>query len=226
MKKLNLIVPVCALAFMMYALPAMSMGYGLYFFGSGGNTTWRGDMGYGVNSVNGGFGFVMDTAVAKDRLFNFRLNVGADILNSAYSRVDVYKFDVLCSFGFGLIRTETIRFWMGPQVGMRINHDSGNVLQRKGIFYEVNIFGMFPSNARYDASTGGIIGGLVMGVNFNIGELLTLALDFGGRANVGTGTVHYNGYFRNYDKHETSWGYEGFVNFAFIFRVNDLYRYQ
>lgn len=71
-----------------------------------------------------------------------------------------------------------------------------------------------------------IVGGLVMGVNFNIGELLTLALDFGGRANVGTGTVHYNGYFRNYDKHETSWGYEGFVNFAFIFRVNDLYRYQ
>jgi hypothetical protein len=226
MRKFYLAFPFVSLVLFLYSQPAMCMGYGLYLTGNGGMTTWNGNMDFSHAGVSGGFGFVMDTSVARDKLFNFRLNLGLDIINSAYRSIDIYKFDVLCSFGFGLVRTEIMRFWIGPQIGLRINRGSGRVLARNRIFFEANIMGVYPSNAKYDASSTGVVGGLVMGFNFHITERLTVALDFGGRGCAGTGTITYDGYFRNYDKKEKAWGYEGFINFALIVRVNDSYLAQ
>src|SRR4030067_840005 len=71
-----------------------------------------------------GTNLTLDTAMAKDKLFNYRLsidgeNIGADrsylSINTFYS---LSRFTWANTFGFGLIRTKTVRLWAGPQIAL------------------------------------------------------------------------------------------------------------
>ena len=66
------------------------------------------------------FGFVMDTAPAQDRLFNYRLNVGLEAFEADWDdtccEMDLGGVAVDNTFGFGVLRTDSVRLWVGPRV--------------------------------------------------------------------------------------------------------------
>lgn len=63
------------------------------------------------------FGFVLDTAIATNRLFNYRLQLA--IVDVSYDNTDMDGFVLSNTFGFGIIRNADLRFWVGPQVGFK-----------------------------------------------------------------------------------------------------------
>ena len=71
-----------------------------------------------------GLDLVMDTAVAKDRLFNYRLNIECANHTLRQERLHssrTYQVNRLVwanTFGFGIVRTDLLRIWVGPQIAL------------------------------------------------------------------------------------------------------------
>ncbi|MBN2077560.1 MAG: hypothetical protein JW838_01250 [Spirochaetes bacterium] len=71
-----------------------------------------------------GLDFVMDTAVARDRLFNYRLTIECANFTRWEERLfssRSYQVNRLLwanTFGFGIVRTRLMRIWVGPQVAL------------------------------------------------------------------------------------------------------------
>jgi hypothetical protein len=153
-----------------------------------------------------GFGFVLDTTVANDSLFNYRLNIGygkAAIDNEGNLDIEGKNYHLFNTFGFGVLRSELIRWWLGPQIGLglvRGEYDSlsSDVDNRFTTFY----FSI----------------GLVTGINFNIGEVVTLGIDGGYRINRHVGTAESSETYG-----VTGTEKEMFVNLSFLLRINDMF---
>ena len=62
-------------------------------------------------------GFMLDTAIATNRLFNYRLQVA--ITDVSYDNIEMDGFVLTNTFGFGVVRNSDLRFWIGPQVGFK-----------------------------------------------------------------------------------------------------------
>ncbi len=62
-------------------------------------------------------GFVLDTAIATNRLFNYRLQVA--VVDASYDNIEMDGIVLTNTFGFGVVRNSNLRFWIGPQVGFK-----------------------------------------------------------------------------------------------------------
>ena len=119
------------IAFLLFALllPATGAGaWGLgpyveYHFATGYTDQFPGDLDHEMHGF--GLGFVLDSTVAKDRLLNYRLNVGykyargrADFTgnNDFESHWIAFKN----TLGFGLVRTKSLRLWLGGGVELGV----------------------------------------------------------------------------------------------------------
>ena len=113
------------------------------------------------------FGFLLDTCTARDKLFNYRFNMGVDIVNATpdqpiYGYRDAetgYGVDMKHTFGFGIVRTSAVRFWMGP-----------------AIKYYINAYLDTPED---DIVSFGAGGGLELGVNIHFGGGFSLGISGG-----------------------------------------------
>jgi hypothetical protein len=174
-----------------------------------------------------GGGLIIDTNVAKDEIFNYRLELGYDWFNVSWfpgSSADYY-FDT-CSklssnhyFGFGIIRNQNIRFWVGPQIEVSGLFGQGH----NGIF-------------------GGV--GFAMGTNFNISDVFTFSMVISLRAVGGMiygsylktssssglsgllglfGISGSSGNFETINENLGFYGGNGRISLACIFRINDAY---
>jgi hypothetical protein len=167
-----------------------------------------------------GFGLMMDTNLSSDKRFNYRLHAGYSLVhinnkNNNESNYTVYDISgkekyFYNSFGYGLIRNESIRFWLGLQVG----------------FGEIDGKYDLPASMKEETNDFSVLFysiGIIVGINFNIGEFITLGLDGGLR------------YPECYAYAETSnmspylmevkgSGTEVFINLCFMFRLNEPYR--
>jgi hypothetical protein len=147
------------------------MAYGLGVYGSYGYgwADWKSD-----SSTSGrlekdaghyGIGILFDTAVAKDELFNYRLNLGYEKLKARPGEGTLsYDLDGVIidnDFGFGLIRTKSVRVWVGPE--LRLQYWRGYTTGSN--YHDTNIFGV------------GI--GPVIGLNYHFGPLVSLGLKGG-----------------------------------------------
>ena len=173
-----------------------------------------------------GYGFILDTAVAKDKVFNYRLQIGyEDVeydLDSVYYEdlnmdisasvsnfeLDIDRFVLDNTFGFGIVRIPNFRLWIGPQ--LRIGYMSGDGT------YDI---GGTKRNLDFD----GLVLGLapVIGANFNFINNLTIGVDLGYRFNFFVGSLDKTsaGLFDSgnfYGNDDTF-----FINFAFIYRFDD-----
>ncbi len=190
-------------------------GLGIYGTASRGSSTWKyhkegiSDFNRDADISKLGFGFVLDTAVAMDNLFNYRLNVGYGKVNidtkASGSDIEGKNYHLFNTFGFGVLRSELIRLWLGPQIGVgfiRGEYDS------------------IPSSAKNKYDTFYFSVGLVTGINFNIGEFVTIGIDGGYRINRHVGSANWGT--------SSSFGITGtekeiFANLSFLFRINDIF---
>lgn len=199
-----------------------SFGMGIYVpFGAGSGTFTLSDLSdveidYD-GTYAGGFGIVLDTKIARDGLFNYRLNLGLINGSNKYEgntkAQDGYKYYVLDnSFGFGVVRTSWLRLWIGPQIRIAYmnleDNSTGNTETMNGIG-----FGFAP----------------VIGANFNFGPVFTAAIDLGYRFSSYAGTWEYegyneySGYYDYWDESFTRSENMFFINFSLLFRMGDTY---
>ncbi len=70
------------------------------------------------------FGLVLDSAVAKDRLYNNRFQFGYDRLTLKPGQGSMYYdlrgYTISNDFGFSLVRSDDIRLWFGPEVKVSV----------------------------------------------------------------------------------------------------------
>lgn len=165
-----------AIALLFAAGSANAMGFGAYFdYGhnwgsfdsilacSGGSCISQ-DINESWDRDNWSFGFLLDTAVAKDTLFNYRLNAGYQrtiekLPNRGGAQQNLNGLMLRNIFGFGVVRTENMRFFLGPvlRLGFQFPDDQG-----------------YLSGADvYDIDAGG---GLALGLNYHLGDSLTLTI--------------------------------------------------
>ena len=139
----------------------------------GGNSTYE-DMDFSSNDL--GFGFTLDTAVAKDKLYNYRLNINYqhswfDVSlpepPTALTEIKEFEYDgfeIENIFGFAVMRREDLRWWVGPSI--RIS--AGRALLRG------NGGSLVQNVPQLDAGAG-----LVTGVNLHRGKHLSVGGTFG-----------------------------------------------
>jgi len=184
---------------------ASAAGFGFYGSLGGGSAVWEGSSStvtFDTDTGHQGAGFVFDTAVAKDSFFNYQLNLGYDKFTnksvSSGSKLELEGLMISNSFGFGLMRTEGFRLWLGPEI--RVAFPAGS---KSGI--DLEFFGV------------GV--GPVVGMNFNLPGLKTLQVKAGYQFMSYTGEASYQnayGYtdYIDYDIDENLI----YINFGVLFR--------
>ena len=182
------------LALLFPASSAMAVGAGMYFsYGHGWGNVDDDDWDqifddglpydYDFDENVFGVGFTFDTNVAKNRLFNYRLEIGYERVWQEWpsgnptlrwdydfpgnppppaaftrSKYTGNGLSINNAFGFGVVRTDRMRLWVGP--ALRLNAD----------WYDADDFDVLEFNV-------GV--GPQVGINYHVGERTSLALSFG-----------------------------------------------
>ena len=193
---------------------AEAFGLGVYGSSGSGSADWDREFWDGSSYKNekdskySTFGFVMDTAVAKNTLFNYRLSVGSvDLKYEPGDCCATYELEGIVfdnDFGFALIRKEKFRLWIGPE--LRIG------------FYEGEIKGSSP---KIDIDMVEVGLGPVIGANFHLGSVVTLSLKAGLLSTEAYATQSDISGYPDADIDIS--GSHTFANLALIFRLGDNY---
>ncbi len=183
-----------------------------------------------------GFGLVLDSAVAKNERFNYRLSLEYNNMISwgnrffdSYSRNTVMMIN---TFGFALWTSKFMRLWMGPELVLGYKFYS----RSDRYFYPASIFGSNAYRSRVESERIGIANiGAVLGINFNMGSAFTILFETGLRGGMSIG---------NYERKEKGFTYlynvalpinkdssydsgggniDFFAKVGFMFRVRDRY---
>jgi hypothetical protein len=130
------------------------------------------------------FGILYESAPARDKLFSYRGTLGFDIATDiSIEEIDIAGFSIgdlgidldesstyglstKHTFAFGLIRTDLIKWWVGPGVGLTFN-------------YYKKDQELFGTTLEFEAANLSIGGGGETGVNIHLGSLLTLCVGGG-----------------------------------------------
>jgi hypothetical protein len=214
--------------FLMISINAMAVGLGVYGTGGLNFSSWyyaTQSEKYTSNSndyIYGG-GLVIDTAVAKDMLFNYRFSGGYEqyVLKDPQTgdtSKPISRFSMTHTFGFGVWRTLILRVWVGPRIGL-------HYLRHRDSFWYFTIFFipaifpqpaqllLFPTKAKVKIDVLGADVMLAFGLNINIGDLTTLFIDIG---------LGYAGNFNlSADEYSNGFGMDGKV--GVMFRIGDTY---
>lgn len=191
--------------------PLHAVGFGGSVQGEGGSTEWtlEPDMGPDLELDSdvrrGTIGFVMDTVVAGNELFNYRLNAA---LGSFDVDFELFSEDLELRgltadnyFGFGVFRSESVRLWVGPMA--RIGFYVGEI-------------------GREDALAVEFAAGGALGVNIHTGNRFSLGITAGF---VGSGFAGFIGDIDDDDEEDfTGEGGSAFISISFLGRLsNDHY---
>jgi len=127
-----------------------------------------------------GLGFMYDSNLGKDSLFNYRL--GLEYIKEKTDSVDGVscvgdcefgtRYNIVQTFGFGVLRTKIVRLWVGPRINIAgDSYSNADLADFKRVGFEI---GIAPA----------------VGVNVNLGRYFALAADVDYRfaATVGVAT--------------------------------------
>jgi hypothetical protein len=108
--------------FFCYVPDALAIGFGYYGTLGKGRVkydNWGETSREDANFI--GAGFVLDTAVALDRAFNYRLNVGYEKLSNDFDRLESIVIDQ--DFGLAVYQSANTRIWIGPELRIFFSDD-------------------------------------------------------------------------------------------------------
>jgi hypothetical protein len=238
-KKYYIIVMVfCFSIISLYTGPLHALGLGVYTTGKAGVALWNTGKNGTVVNYGLGAGFVLDTAVASNELFNYRLNAGYEnVIESGFpffQKYSVNRIAVSNAFGFGIVRIKYLRVWTGPQVefGWQFINTSDRVIEANPLYISYK-----KNSIDYALFTIGI--GAVLGININPGDLFTMSFEVGLNTFLGFGRYHVNeskisfinlpggtvGIFPmipSSNAYDRAFGkVEGLARLSFIFRIED-----
>jgi hypothetical protein len=187
---------------------AHAIGLGFYGRYGAGSETWKFDEysgSYSKDTPRYGFGFLFDTTVARNSLFNYQFNLGyhQEEVKPFSPQLKLTGISMTHDFGFGVVRSREVRFWLGPELKFSYGSGSRSVWD----YYKLD-FGIGP----------------VLGVNLHLGPVVTLSLKGGYLFDLGVGYAECKGSSCGPDSNFNSNGGEPFINFAIIFRINDNFR--
>jgi len=205
-------------AMILFSSPLMAVGLGVYLTGQGGSYSCSpSDSTYDsfdLSTSEFGIGFVLDTTVAKDKIFNYRLNIELTNISATPEDGDSFSgvgFNIFNTFGFGVVRKEKVRLWIGPQIGF-------------GYFYADTTSTYYSSYYGYESYTTSVDGvrlsiGPMVGLNINLGPVVSLCFDTGFRVSSIFGGVD------TYDEYIdfSGSGVEFVAHAGVIFRIHDKY---
>jgi hypothetical protein len=199
MKRLSAILFLSLLFSLSVAVPSsMAVGLGFYYTSGWGeavydaeddaDNTWDFD----VDLERRGYGLVFDTTVAKDRLVNFRLNLGNynwEEADESGNHIDLDGFQAVADLGFGLVRNQHLRLWLGVELA--------------GSYGD----GSLEENDAYEVTMINVGAGPVLGTNFHMGDRISFGVKVGwlyerfigeGENTITDTTVDYVGYTTQY----------------------------
>ena len=171
------IVVVCATTFAVAILspvfgatPAQATGYGLYFDYALGpvdpDPNWV-PVSYDTGRI--GVGLAIDTAVAQDKLYNYRMNLGYEQVRDKFNGTTFSKFNggsFENIFGFGVYRSKLMRIWLGPALRLGV-----------GVLDKNSIPGAGSVQGDMINLTAG--GGISAGINLHTGDIGSAAFTIG-----------------------------------------------
>ncbi len=149
-----------------------SFAFGIGVTAGRGSETWEDNS--VVNYANEGnreisnFGVVMDTTVARNRLFNYRFSLvkeDNDADPSAFDRINASGITMVHDFGFAAFRNRYVRLWLGPEL-------------RAAFYGDITPSKSIPGTD----TSGGAVGfglGAVVGVNVHMPKLVTFSFTAG-----------------------------------------------
>jgi len=177
----------------------LAIGLGGYFEVAGGDGEFEYDDSpeFDVDATAGGFGFVLDTDLTDNGIFNYRLNVGFESLDLEDDFNDTLELGGLVvanTFGFAIIKQPDFRWWVGPQI--RFGFYGGELESDPVTDYGLVSFG---------------IGG-VTGINFMAGNVC-FSTSIGILSTGFAGEADGPGYNEDFDGNTAS----AFLNFAVLF---------
>ena len=188
-----------ALAFLLSLIATQSYAVGLGFSFGAGSEEWEEDrVQLGDRDVRN-MGFVIDTAVARDKIFNYRFSLLKEENNSSNAGLDMDGYSMTLDFGFGVLRTKQVRLWLGPQFKGSLYRDVYVGSNNTGLVDDVIGFGFGP----------------VIGLNVHLPQVMSFSF---------TAAYHfmstYSGDYINggtFDADSTGL----YFNAALIFRINE-----
>ena len=205
--------------FLVAAMSGNAVAAGLGFFGTleaGTGEDWEleapngpSNDDYEADTGRFGIGFVFDTAVAKDKLFNYRLNAALVGLNVDLEHdyflsegdADLVGLVFDNTFGFGVLRRESVRLWIGPRV--RVGFYTGDTDD-------------FTTSGDNDVTAAEFGVGGVFGANFHVSPTVSLGVETG---------FMISGYAGEIETAFGDWDIEGgtgslFLNGVVLFRLS------
>jgi hypothetical protein len=187
---------IIALASIIAAAQAESyaLGFGVYSSIGTGPTplSIKGSRNHMDNSL--GAGIVLDTATASNELVNYRTHIGyTSVVNNGSRFLGRYGMNRVTwsnIFGFGLVRTRHVRFWVGPQVAFDCVFKNLNRQYR--LKAAVPSWGIYYYRAEHYRFVIPLISvGFALGLNIHMGDHFTVGLELGMLTGMGTGRHHY-----------------------------------
>ena len=213
MKRLSAILFLSIMFSVCVAVPSsMALGLGLYWTSAWGeaaynaeddnDNTWDWDS----NIERRGYGFVLDTAVAKDSLVNLRLNIGYYNFQEEDQDDNIFDLDGfqgVADLGFGIVRNQYLRLWVGGELSAA--YGEGSIEDFDDFEVKMISVGVGP----------------VVGVNFHLSDRISFGLKGGylyegfigeGENTITDVKVDYDGFT-----------YQYFVVLSAFYRFNDVF---
>lgn len=172
------------------AIPCFAISFGVYGKAGVSTSTYSfSPMAKTPNDHLLGFGLVLDTAVAKSKTFNYRLNIGyenvVDSGNPLFMNQSMHRIDSYHSFGLSPMANKYIRLWLGPSIGFHYQFAN----QR---FRDTSKFNYFTSSSISDIKRVVHLAlfdiGCLFGINIHLGDKVSVSAECGIYVGAGIGT--------------------------------------
>ena len=180
---------------------AHAVGLG-FSFGTG-NEEWEKDrVNAGDRNVSN-MGFVLDTAVRRNRVFNYRFSFLKEKNDADGNGINMEGYTTVHDFGFGVLRERNVRLWLGPQL--------------RASYYE----DIYLNSRSVPGDVVGFTVGPVIGVNVNMPQVVSFSF---------TAAYHIlGGYAGDYNDTNSNIYYTDvdvdsnglYLTAALIFRINE-----
>jgi len=158
-------------------------------------------------------GFVLDTAIAKDKLFNYRFSLLSEENNADASgyNIDMKGISTVHDFGFGVVRNRVMRLWIGPELRLSYYND---------------ISPSFATSRQFDGEVVGLSVGPAIGLNIHLPRVVSFSV-----AGVYYIASQYAGQYDVTDSNGVSYGTVDvedssnglYITASILFRFNDNY---